>query len=96
MYNTQTKSQQMAMSKIKYVLRTPKISRKSLELIMDNGIKYSVKNQARPNLIKFRRKKENKSTRNKIKVILQNVDNEERKKKLHRPGLEPKYLGLLV
>ena len=44
MYNTETKSQQMAMSEIKYVLRTPKINRRSLELIMDNGIKYSVKN----------------------------------------------------
>ena len=33
----------------------------------------------RPNLIKFRRKKGNKSTRNKIKVILYNIDNEGKK-----------------
>ena len=36
-------------SKLKNVLRTPKISSKSLELIMDNGIKYSVKKKIRPN-----------------------------------------------
>ena len=58
---------------------------------INNGQRYknSVKKKNRGNLIKFRGKEEEKSTRKKIKVILQNIDNEERKKKLHRLGLEP-------